>query len=40
LEPFDRHGAFRLDQAYDDSPASTHCITVFRKLPHAQSPAA
>ena len=33
LEPFAWYGAFRLDQPYDDSPASTHCITVLRKLP-------
>jgi SAM-dependent methyltransferase len=38
LEPFDWYGAFRLDQAYDDSPASTHCITAFRKLPHGEAP--
>jgi SAM-dependent methyltransferase len=37
LEPLAWYGAFRLDQPYDDSPASTHCISVFRKLP---SPAA
>ena len=33
VEPFAWYGAFRLDQPYDDSPASTHCITVLRKLP-------
>lgn len=32
VEPFAWYGAFRLDQPYDDSPASTHCVTVFRKL--------
>jgi hypothetical protein len=33
VEPFAWYGACRLDQPYDDSPASTNCITVFRKLP-------
>ena len=33
LEPFAWYGAYRLDQPYDDSPASTHCISVLRKLP-------
>ena len=33
LEPFAWYGAWRLDQPYDDAPASTNCITVFRKLP-------
>lgn len=32
VEPFAWYGAFRLDQPYNDSAASTHCITVFRKL--------
>jgi SAM-dependent methyltransferase len=34
VEPVAWYGAFRLDQPYDDSPASTHCIAVFRKLPN------
>jgi hypothetical protein len=33
LEAFDWYGDYRLDQPYDDSPASTYCITVFRKAP-------
>jgi hypothetical protein len=33
VEPFAWYRAFRLDQPYDDSPASTHCITAYRKLP-------
>jgi hypothetical protein len=33
MEPFAWYGACRLDQPYDDSPASTNCITAFRKLP-------
>ena len=33
LEPFAWYGACRLDQPHDDAPASTNCITVFRKLP-------
>lgn len=32
LEPIAWHGDFRLDQAYDDSPASQHCISVYRKV--------
>jgi len=40
LEPVAWYGAFRLDQPYDDSPASTHCITVFRKLPNPSGQAA
>jgi SAM-dependent methyltransferase len=32
LEAFDWYGDFRLDQPYDDSPASRSCITVLRKL--------
>ena len=32
LEAFDWYGDYRLDQPYDDSPASLSCITVFRKL--------
>jgi SAM-dependent methyltransferase len=32
LEAFEWYGDYRLDQHYDDSPASSHCITVFRKL--------
>lgn len=31
LETFERYGDFRLDQAYDDSPASPYCLTVFRR---------
>jgi SAM-dependent methyltransferase len=37
LEPFDWYGDYRLDQPYDDSPASLSCITVFRKLPELKS---
>lgn len=33
LEPFDWYGGYRLDRPYDDSPASTHCVTVFRRTP-------
>ena len=33
LEAFDWYGDYRLDQPYDDLPASLSCITVFRKLP-------
>lgn len=32
LEAFDWYGDFRFDRPYDDSPASVHCISVFRKL--------
>jgi SAM-dependent methyltransferase len=32
LEAFEWYGDFRLSQPYDDSPASSHCISVFRKL--------
>jgi hypothetical protein len=31
LEAFEWYGDFRLSQPYDDSPASSHCISVFRK---------
>jgi SAM-dependent methyltransferase len=31
MEAFDWYGDYRLDQPYDDTPHSTHCITVFRK---------
>jgi SAM-dependent methyltransferase len=31
LEAFDWYGGYRLDQPYDDSAGSTHCISVFRK---------
>jgi SAM-dependent methyltransferase len=31
LEPCAWHGAYRLDQPLDDTPASTHCITVFER---------
>ena len=31
LEAFEWYGDYRLDQPYDDSPASSHCVTVFRK---------
>jgi SAM-dependent methyltransferase len=33
LEAFEWYGDFRLDRPYDDSPASRHCITVFRRAP-------
>ena len=33
LEPFAWSGAYRLDRPYDDSPASTNCISLFRRLP-------
>lgn len=33
LEAFEWYGDYRLKQPYDDSPASSHCISVFRKLP-------
>jgi SAM-dependent methyltransferase len=33
LEAFAWYGAYRLDQPYDDSPASTKCVSLFRKLP-------
>jgi SAM-dependent methyltransferase len=32
MEAFQWYGDYRLDQPYDDSPASSSCITVFRKL--------
>jgi SAM-dependent methyltransferase len=31
LEPIAWYGAYRLDQPYDDTPASTNCITVLRR---------
>ena len=37
MEPFAWYGAFRLKQPYDDSPLSTNCIAVFRKLPTAKT---
>jgi SAM-dependent methyltransferase len=37
LEAFDWYGDFRLDQPYDDTPASSSCITVFRKLAQRES---
>jgi SAM-dependent methyltransferase len=33
LEAFDWYGDYRLDQPYGDSPTSTRCISVYRKLP-------
>ena len=33
LEAFDWYGDYRLTQPYDDSPASSSCISVYRKLP-------
>ena len=33
LEAFGWYGAYRLAQPYDDTAASTHCISVFRKPP-------
>jgi SAM-dependent methyltransferase len=32
LEAFEWYGDYRLDQLYDDTPASSHCVSVFRKL--------
>jgi SAM-dependent methyltransferase len=32
LEALEWYGDYRLDQPYDDSPASSHCITVLRRL--------
>lgn len=32
LEPFEWYGDYRHGQAYDDTPASTQCISVYRKL--------
>jgi SAM-dependent methyltransferase len=32
LEAFQWYGDYRLDRPYDDSPASSHCVTVFRRI--------
>lgn len=32
LEAVEWYGAYRIGQRYDDSPASSHCISVFSKL--------
>jgi SAM-dependent methyltransferase len=32
VEAFEWYGDYRLDQPYDDTPASTHCISVYRRL--------
>jgi SAM-dependent methyltransferase len=32
LEPVDWYGDYRPDQPYDDTPASTHCISIWRKI--------
>lgn len=32
LEPFEWYGDYRLDHPYDDTPATTYCISVYRKL--------
>jgi hypothetical protein len=37
MERFAPYGACRFDQPYDDSPASTNCITVVRRLPTPRS---
>ena len=36
LEAFDWYGDYRVDQPYDDSPGSSSCISVFRKLSRRQ----
>jgi SAM-dependent methyltransferase len=36
LEAFEWYGDYRLDQPYDDSLASSHCVSVFRKLASAR----
>ena len=33
LEALDWYGDYRLTQPYDNSPASSACISVYRKLP-------